>query len=89
MLTKLWSLSSYKAADLATDRDAVPGPEIVPEYFWSNCVQLTSAVKARSLTGVQTMLPPMTAKLKLALQVPTKPSNATALAQIVALPASP
>ena len=45
MLTKLWSLSSYKAADLATDRDAVPGPEIVPEYFWSNCVQLTSAVK--------------------------------------------
>src|SRR5712664_4512232 len=40
-----WSLSSCRAAGLATAR--FPRLKIVPEYFWSKRVQLTSAVKAR------------------------------------------
>jgi hypothetical protein len=31
---------------------------MMPEYFWSNCVALTSIVKARFLSGVQITLPP-------------------------------
>src|SRR5712691_6285648 len=62
MLTEFWSFSSYRAAGLAAV--AIPGLVMKPEYFWSRWLQFTSAVNARFLTGVQTTLPPMTAKLK-------------------------
>jgi hypothetical protein len=45
------------------------GIAIVPEYFGSRRDQLRSAVKARFLTGVQTVFTPMTPKLKSGLQV--------------------
>src|SRR5712691_5821629 len=72
MEAALWSFSSYVVVGLAT----VAGGAIkaVPEYFWSNCVQLTSRVKARFFTGVQTRLPPITAMLKSGLQSPLRAS---------------
>ncbi len=54
---------------------AVFAPEMVPEYFWSRRDQLRSAVNARFLTGVQTVLTPITPKLKSGLQVAPADGN--------------
>src|SRR6266568_4702333 len=72
-----WSFSSYVVAGLATEAGGAIAT--VPEYFWSNCVQLTSRVKARFFTGVQTMLPPITAMLKSGLQLPVRLRNVRAV----------
>ena len=50
-MTVFWSFSSYVASGFIN----VAGgwTTIVPSYFWSSFVQLTSAVKAKPLTGVQ------------------------------------
>ena len=72
-MTVFWSFSSYVASGFIN----VAGgwTTIVPSYFWSNLVQLTSAVKAKPLTGVQTVLTPMTPTLKSGLQTPGPPSR--------------
>src|SRR5260370_40751618 len=78
-----WSFSSYVASGLARLAGGVR--KTVPSYFWSNVVQLTSRVKARFFTGVQTMLPPITAMLKSGLQLPVRASCDTAKPQIGAI----
>ena len=75
MVTVFWSFSSYVASGFANP--AGGWTKIVPSYFWSNLVQLTSAVKAKPLTGVQTVLKPMTPTLKSGLQPPGPPKRPT------------
>ena len=58
METPVWSFSSYTADGLETVRSPGRGTVTVPEFFWSSRVTLMSAVKARPLTGVQTVLTP-------------------------------
>ena len=66
------------------------GIAIVPEYFWSRCDQLRSAVNVRFFTGVHAVLTPITPKLKSGLQVAVAaPNAATKLPQINALPVFP
>ena len=74
-MTVFWSLSSYVASGFIN----VAGgwTTIVPSYFWSSLVQLTSAVKAKPLTGVQTVLKPTTPTLKSGLQTPGPPNRPT------------
>jgi len=87
MVTEFWSFSSYTAAGFAAV--AMPGLAMEPEYFWSRRDQLRSAVNARFLTGVHTVLTPTTAKLKSGLQVAPAKAIAAKLVQIRALPVSP